>query len=187
MKKMIVRIAKSVTIALKAAIFAFKMSFRYGEPIDSILGYTDDLTRLPNRRALQRDMVNIGKPYSLIMIDIDNFKAINDANGHIFGDIILRRLAELLRKTVGAWGTTYRIGGDEFMAIVPTTQVASICESIRSQFRKEDSFTISQGVVECFNPAMTHDFLELADKAMYMSKAQGKDRITFFNPQPTFP
>lgn len=184
---MIERIAKSITIAVKAAIFGFKMSYRYGESIDSILGYTDDLTSLPNRRAFQRDIAAIDNPYSLIMIDIDNFKAINDTNGHRFGDIILRRLAELLRNSVGACGTTYRIGGDEFTAIVPTAQVASICESIRSQFRKEDSFTISQGVVECFDPAMSHDFLELADKAMYMSKAEGKDRVTILNLQPTFP
>jgi diguanylate cyclase (GGDEF)-like protein len=178
---MIARIAKSATIAVKAAIFGFEKSFRYGETIDSILGYIDDLTQLPNRRAFERDIVNIDRSNSLIMIDIDNFKSINDSKGHVFGDIILKRLAHIMRKSVGPHGTIYRLGGDEFIIVVTAVHVVSVCIGIRAQLRKEDSFTISQGVVGCLDRTKNRDVVDLADKALYASKTNGKNRITFCN------
>jgi diguanylate cyclase (GGDEF)-like protein len=178
---MILRIAKSITVAVKAAAYGFYKSLLDGETLDSILGYIDDLTRLPNRRAFNRDIASFEKFYSLIMIDIDDFKAINDRKGHLFGDLILRRIAELLRKSVGSSGTTYRFGGDEFLIVLPSVEVAAVCASIRAGFRDEDSFTVSLGVVASFKPSMLHDFLDLTGKAMYPAKTEGKEKIAFFS------
>lgn len=85
---MIRRITKSINIAVHVAILGFQKSYNRGETIDSILGYTDSLTRIPNRKAFERDRKYIDEKYSLIMIDIDDFKRINDDNGHLFGDKI---------------------------------------------------------------------------------------------------
>jgi diguanylate cyclase (GGDEF)-like protein len=178
---MVMRIAKSLIVATKAAMHGFYRSFRDGETFDSILGYTDDLTRLPNRRAFNRDIASFEKFYSLIMIEIDDFKAINEKKGRLFGDIILRRAAELLKRAVGGNGTSYRFGGDEFLIVVPSLEAASVSANIRSQFTDEDSFTVSQGVVPSFEPSMLHDFLDLADTAIYPPKIEGKEKVALFS------
>jgi diguanylate cyclase (GGDEF)-like protein len=180
-RSMILRLTKSITVAVKAAAYGFYKSLLDGETIDSILGYIDDLTRLPNRRAFNRDIASFEKFYSLIMVDIDDFKAINDRKGHLFGDLVLRRIAELLRKSVGPSGTIYRFGGDEFLIVLPSVEVATVCGNIRSSFNDEDSFSVSLGVVASFQPSMLHDFLDLTDKAMYPVKTEGKEKIAFLS------
>ena len=175
---MLRRITKSINIAVHVAILGFQKSFNRGETIDSILGYTDSLTRVPNRKAFERDRKNIDEKYSLIMIDIDDFKKINDNNGHLFGDKILKRLAKMLKGIVAPDGKVYRIGGDEFILIIPKSRVKSMCVAIRQNLRREDSFTISQGVVLSIQNGITDDTIQKADTAMYQSKARGKNRIT---------
>lgn len=175
---MIRRITTSINIAVHVAILGFQKSYNRGETIDSILGYTDFLTRIPNRKAFERDRKKIDERYSLIMIDIDDFKKINDNNGHLFGDKILKRLAKMLKELVSPDGRVYRIGGDEFILIIPKSRVKSMCIAIRQNLRREDSFTISQGVVLSIKNGVTEDTIQKADTAMYRSKARGKDRIT---------
>lgn len=172
------KIAKSATIAVQVAFLGFRKSYRLGETMDSILGYTDSLTQVPNRKAFQRDMKKVDNRYSLIMIDIDNFKSINDTNGHLYGDKVLQQLAEILQKAVDSDGKVYRIGGDEFVLIVRRFKVRSICDTIRNDVRREGSFTISQGVVLTLRRGFTDDYIRQADLAMYESKANGKDRVT---------
>ena len=175
---MIRRITKSINIAVNVAILGFKKSYERGETIDSILGYTDSLTKIPNRRAFERDKKNYDRGYSLVMLDIDNFKRINDTRGHLFGDKILKRLAKTLQNIVGSDGKVYRISGDEFVLIVPKFKVKSICTAIKSNVRREDSITISQGIVLSLENGITDDTIQKADTAMYKSKERGKDRIT---------
>lgn len=167
---------------MQVAVLGFEKSYKSCESKDSILGYIDTLTELPNRRAFDRDKESIDEHYSLIMIDIDNFKNINDTKGHLFGDNVLKRLAAVLAQVVEPGGKVYRFAGDEFVVIVPSLNVASICNAIRSNLRKEDSFTVSQGIVVGVNNQPIPQTLHQADVALYQSKAKGKDTITYAVP-----
>lgn len=172
------RITNSVSVAIKAAVISFEKAYRENEDLDSILGYTDNLTRIPNRKAFDRDKKLLKQNLALIFIDIDKFKDINDTKGHACGDIVLTRLAAILHRQAGAEGTPYRIGGDEFALIIPKHKAAAICEAIRNSIRREDTFTISQGVVFDPTPEAIDEQIHLADKALYKSKQDGRNRVT---------
>lgn len=177
---MIGRFAKSLNIALQAAVFGFKRSYFRGETIETILGFTDTLTDLPNKKAFERDVKGVDKRYSLVFIDIDDLKKINDANGHAFGDQVLKRLSGILHdEAIGVNGKVYRIAGDEFILIIPQSKVSLVCNTIRDNLRKEGSFTISQGVVSIINSDRIFEAINQADCAMYQAKAGGKDAICF--------
>ncbi len=175
---MLRRITQSITIAIKVAILGFEKSYRNGESLDSILGFIDPLTQIPNRKAFERDKNRINDNCSLVMIDIDNLKSINDNNGHLFGDRVLKRLANTLSRVVKPYGNAYRIGGDEFLLIVSQSAVEMVCKTIQNTIRKEDSYTISQGVVYAVQKGIPGKVITQADTALYQSKAKGKDKIT---------
>ena len=175
---MIVRIAKSITIAFQVALIGFEKSFFIGETKDSILGYIDCLTKLPNRKAFERDKEFVCKGFSLVMVDIDNLKTINDTRGHFIGDKIIQRLAAILSNEAGHLGRVYRYAGDEFVCIVPRDEVESFCRVIRDEAKMQDAFTISQGVILYLEEGMITDALVQADVTMYRSKKRGKDQIT---------
>jgi diguanylate cyclase (GGDEF)-like protein len=117
--------------------------------------------------------------FSLVFIDIDNFKNINDTKGHVFGDQVLKRLACILHEVIGLDGKVYRIAGDEFILIIPQSKIASVCNTIRDNVRKEGDFTISQGVVSINNSQCIFETINQADCAMYQAKTRGKDTICF--------
>lgn len=179
---MLSRITRSLNIAVQVAVVGFEKSFRQGETMDAILGFTDALTGLPNRKAFERDAEQVGDRYSLVLIDIDDFKKVNDTRGHLFGDRVLRRLASILNQAVGGEGRAYRIAGDEFVLIVRRNMVSLICAAVRDRVRREDGFTVSQGVVHLDNGPVTDETISLADCAMYQSKVRGKNAITFAGP-----
>ena len=176
---MIARIAKSVNIALQVARFGFEKSYYQNETIETILGFTDTLTDLPNRKAFERDIKDLDNRYSLVFIDIDNLKSINDTKGHACGDAVLKRLARVLQEAAGVEGKAYRIAGDEFILIDPKSKVVVVCNSVRDTVRKENSFTISQGAVPLLNGQETLEALLHADSAMYQAKAKGKDTTCY--------
>jgi diguanylate cyclase (GGDEF)-like protein len=180
------RVTKSIGIAVQTAIVGFRQAYSQGDTLDSIMGYVDTLTNIPNRRAYERDKSDYREGYALVLIDIDNFKLINDTKGHGFGDIILKRLATIITDAVGADGKAYRIGGDEFVAIVRLFYLEGFCARIKMCMRKEDSFTISQGVT----PLIAHDTsdaaMEIVDSALYYVKNNGKNGVCCFDvPQVT--
>ena len=175
---MIRRMTKSIAIALQVAKVGFEKSFFIGETKDSILGYIDCLTKLHNRKAFERDKEFLGKDFSLVLVDIDNLKAINDTQGHISGDKIIQRLASILTNEAGPLGRVYRYAGDEFVCLVPREEVESFCRAIRNEAKKQDAFTVSQGVILYLEQGMINDALVLADVTMYRSKKRGKDQIT---------
>lgn len=84
----------------------------------------------------------------------------------------------MLEQLVSPNGRVYRVGGDEFILIIPRSKVKSMCIAIRQNVRREDSFTISQGVVLSIGNGVTDDTMHNADIAMYRSKLRGKNRIT---------
>lgn len=156
----------------------------------------DPLTRLPNRRVLQREGDRCSKeagirriPFSIIMLDIDYFKKINDSWGHSFGDTVLARVADVIRQTVRRTDIAARYGGEEIVVLLPNTDIraaTAIAEKIRKDieatilmFEQESiRVTVSIGIACSHEP--TADFkhvLEAADKALYRAKAGGRNRV----------
>jgi two-component system cell cycle response regulator len=156
----------------------------------------DDLTRLFNRRhfysRLQEEFGRAGRhgqPLSLLFIDVDDFKRINDTYGHAIGDKVLKEIGQLLKSAARVSDVPARCGGDEFAMILPETSAAGAIESatrisemIRSCSIEElnqeklstsvGCATFSNGNVQSFD-----DLVKLADDAMYQSKAQGKGKV----------
>jgi diguanylate cyclase (GGDEF)-like protein len=123
---------------------------------------------------------------SLILIDIDNFKQINDRYGHRRGDQVLRALSTLIRKTARDLDICARYGGEEFALVLPQTgprEALQLAERLRrrveKQFRKDYRVTISAGVATCpLNAKSASALIEKADQALYRSKREGKNRTT---------
>ena len=157
------------------------------------LATRDDLTGLLNHRVfaerLREEWLRARRyrePLSLIMIDVDRFKAFNDAFGHLPGNIVLRQVAAVLRGEVRETDILARFGGEEFVAILPHTEGAEamdIAERIRAAVEAHGwdlrPVTVSAGVCE-LSEAMEDvaALIHCADLAMYRSKAKGRNRVT---------
>lgn len=153
--------------------------------------YTDTLTKIKNRRYLIESLameinsfISENKPLSICIIDIDNFKSINDNYGHIIGDEVLRNIAEIMQKNVRKSDTAGRFGGEEFMIIFPDTDIEKarlISERIRMaverhMFTKNIKLTISGGICECKGENI-EDLIHCADMNLYTAKKTGKNKI----------
>lgn len=154
---------------------------------------TDRLTGLANSRAfyIQTEAVmNLcrrdHRPVSLAYLDLDNFKHINDSLGHAQGDTVLRGVAEVLVSTLRASDILARIGGDEFVVLLPDTSAASardVLEKVRRRLEQAPplraySVTASIGVVSYDQaPADIDAMLKAADALMYSAKRAGKNNI----------
>lgn len=160
---------------------------------------TDDLTQIYNRRFINEKLpvdlyttsLNDGV-LSAMLIDIDEFKSINDANGHIMGDTVLQRAAQILKNnTRGTRDWVARYGGDEFLMVLPETDNKAafrIAETIRQQIQQEIfelrgsrvSLTISCGVstISETNELSATEFFEQLDKKLYEAKSKGKNTIS---------
>ena len=160
---------------------------------------TDALTGLLNRRAFDAEMVKatenaeLAQEYlSLLMIDIDNFKQVNDTHGHLVGDKVIRFIATQLSKNVKGRDIVARVGGEEFAILLPNTQLENariLAESIRNKIEKSQlkrmdnskslgSITISVGATCYLRSESTNDFFHRADKALYRSKHAGRNKVS---------
>jgi diguanylate cyclase len=159
----------------------------------------DGLTGLMNRRGFDMGIaaclsaadINPCGP-CLIMADIDNFKHVNDSYGHVFGDKVIRAVAEILKKNVKGRDTAARYGGEEFVVLLPGTPVEGarqLAESIRSMVEKvrikrgsDDwsaaKISISLGVAGFKPGESAAEFVARADVALYSSKNSGRNRVT---------
>ncbi len=157
---------------------------------------TDALTGLLNRYGLQRVMPReyaeaqrYGRPLSCLMIDLDNFKSINDTYGHPAGDIALQQIAEILIEAVRRSDTTCRYGGEEFLVLLPETNLdgaIALAEKIRetaasrtfgdSNARAFD-LTLSAGAAMLAETESGNDMIARADIALYHAKAKGRNRV----------
>lgn len=151
----------------------------------------DMLTGLFNRHKMDRilrDELSLrGRnpvPSSLILIDIDHFKMINDTWGHNVGDEVLTFFAQTLRSRVRSTDFCARWGGDEFLVLLPNTagkDAVRITEQIRRAVATANfpgrSFTVSLGVAECAEGMGLEDWLALTDRCLYWAKRQGRNRI----------
>jgi diguanylate cyclase (GGDEF)-like protein len=153
-----------------------------------IASLTDGLTGLYNRRKLMADLEArfpetdgpSGPPMALGILDLNGFKAYNDAFGHFAGDALLTRLGRRLRHDVGTRGEVYRLGGDEFCVIAPggTDAIDALSVDVAAALSERgDGFAIgtsSGWVVAPTEAATREEALRLADKRMYAEKAGGR-------------
>ncbi|MCM3225564.1 putative bifunctional diguanylate cyclase/phosphodiesterase [Terribacillus saccharophilus] len=158
------------------------------------LAYHDDLTKLPNRRLMQQQMQEYaekGTSFSILLIDYDLFKRINDIFGHSFGDKVLVETAARLERILDGKGTVNRVGGDEFLLIVPGETETLLAQYIVEQFRQpirlqdyEHVLQASIGIASFPEHAEDMDNLyKYADIAMYQTKENGGNNYTVFQPE----
>jgi diguanylate cyclase (GGDEF)-like protein/PAS domain S-box-containing protein len=166
------------------------------------LSITDGLSGLYNQRhfyeTLGKEMTRAqryGRPLSLIMIDIDNFKNFNDAYGHMEGDRVIERLGATIRRCSRRPDVACRYGGEEFVVLLPETtaeQAHIMAERMRVEFRAHPfrprpgetvHKTISIGIAQCENKEDPRSFLNRADTHMYEAKRGGKDQIRPLGPE----
>lgn len=161
------------------------------------LSLRDPLTALFNRRGFSERLIEelsrarrYGAPLSLMMVDIDHFKSINDQYGHAIGDVAIGHVARLLVRDRRVSDIVARYGGEEFVLLLPHTPLEgalTLAERLRYQIeqspyrsgRGEDRLTISLGV-GTYHPSMREpsDLVEAADRALYRSKQGGRNRVT---------
>ena len=155
--------------------------------------FTDHLTGLANRRRFERQLerevnrtLRLGHAFSLLMLDIDNFKRVNDNFGHNVGDEVIRRLGKVLREGTRGIDLAARIGGEEFAVLLVETKLErglEVAERLRLAIRNMDvasagMITASFGVAECPSGAETAtDILKAADRLLYEAKRSGRDQV----------
>jgi diguanylate cyclase (GGDEF)-like protein len=153
----------------------------------------DSLTGLSNRRhfmdAGNRELLlarRSGRPLSVVMLDLDHFKSVNDTYGHAVGDSVLKRFSAIALATLRNSDVIGRIGGEEFALLLremPPRDAAAVAEKLRAAVAADRSeglpgFTVSIGVsgVDA-SDASLDDVLRRADKALYAAKAGGRNRV----------
>jgi len=161
----------------------------------------DALTGIWNRRAileslereLNRANRNIQSPEatSIVLVDIDRFKSINDTFGHVAGDCVLKSVGDIIHKSLRSYDYVGRYGGEEFIIILPATapeQVKIIVERIRSNVEKTPvdigggrkiQITACLGVVTAGKSSDVEQLIKLADEAMYRAKSNGRNLCVF--------
>jgi diguanylate cyclase (GGDEF)-like protein len=161
-----------------------------------VLGLTDSLAAMPNRRALHFDYVRTpaGEERALALLDLDGFKSVNDQYGHFVGDRLIKECSTILADVCGTEARAYRLGGDEF-AILVTGPIAGnilegICHTLLGRLAKAiviDDRKISVGASVGLSRSngtdglSSSELLRRSDMAMYASKEGGKNRCTWFS------
>ena len=161
----------------------------------------DPLTGILNRRGFENSAKltfsnheTLSKGLCLLMVDIDQFKKINDTYGHLFGDKVIRAIANTLKSKVRGQDSVARLGGEEFALLLAETNLSgasTVAENIRQtiegcQIHRLDNqekiggITISIGIAEYIDGNSLVDLLGHADTALYVSKRQGRNRTTVY-------
>lgn len=162
---------------------------------------TDELTGLINRRELKRQAISLmaqseraNWPISLIMLDIDYFKRINDSLGHDAGDETLVELSRLLKKVARGSDVVARFGGEEFIILMPDTDVAAatvfterLHQAVKQTKIHGNTLTVSVGIATADSAQKKpdfHTFTKQADEAMYQAKSQGRNTTCAYEGPP---
>lgn len=150
----------------------------------------DSLTRLSNhasaRNVIRQALTNTDKKYALILFDLDNFKEANDRFGHLFGDEILKYVAQRVRQSIRDCDVAARVGGDEFLLFLEYSgSIEQLISRIFSALHGEEGgfqLRVSMGVALAPEHGRDYEFLfHQADQALYAAKRNGKDRYCFYN------
>jgi diguanylate cyclase (GGDEF)-like protein len=161
----------------------------------------DQLTGMLNRNALKVRVQELtqqssvtGEPIGLIVGDLDHFKKINDTHGHSVGDAVLKEVAYLMRKQLRAFDLAYRLGGEEFLILLPGSDLAQSAE-LAEQLRASISHSSVAGgvaVTMSFGVGASHSgerfdygkVFKMADAALYRAKGNGRDQVCLSEPLP---
>jgi diguanylate cyclase (GGDEF)-like protein len=151
----------------------------------------DGLTGLYNRRhfaSKAEQLLRSNKAMAVIFCDIDNFKKLNDTQGHHKADVVLKQVAEIIKEESSGIGSAGRYGGEELLACISTERVKPelVAESIRRRVEQETPVTISVGFSTSKESRAVQDMIKQADEAMYHSKMTGKNKVTPFKSMPAF-
>lgn len=159
------------------------------------LAYTDSLTELPNRllmsdifEKMRKNYERTGKTFAISIIDIDNFKNINDTKGHAFGDKVLQKLSKLFLQCLSSEDFICRFGGEEFLIFfaeeninIVCDKAKMICEKVKENDFYGEKVTVSIGV-SVFNDNYTMiENISFADEAMYAVKNTGKNKVLLYD------
>lgn len=176
---------------------------RRGEEFYHVLADRDPLTGLYNARVLSERIhraleraVRTGQPISMMMIDVDHLKALNDRFGHQAGDAALRHVANALRSGKGVADAAARWGGDEFVVLLEGADANAamrVAENVVTYLRNTPvvlgkaptTVTATIGVATANKPDPAVDLLVIADRALYAGKARGRNTIEQLSAQPT--
>ncbi|MCC6983452.1 MAG: PleD family two-component system response regulator [Bauldia sp.] len=161
------------------------------------MAMTDGLTGLHNRRYLERHLTSLvdqsltsGKPLSVLILDIDHFKSVNDTHGHDAGDDVLRAFTDRIRRSVRGIDLACRLGGEEFVVVMPDTdesRAMEVGERLREAVAAE-AFTVADGAALwvtasigvatlSFSSDTPQSMLKRADVALYRAKNEGRNRV----------
>jgi len=184
----------STAYTLVAIGFLASVLIEYQQHL-SHLATEDPLTRLLNRRGLE-DALQVslaqasrrGLPTAAVMVDIDHFKQVNDSFGHELGDQVIRQVADTIGRLSRATDVVARTGGEEFLLILPDTDLASarlLAERIRSTIGERPlvidgqriAITISAGVASVTGSTDLDELGQEADRALYLAKRSGRNRV----------
>ena len=146
--------------------------------------YNNKFFKTVSEMELDKAKRGIG-PLSLFMIDLDNFKKLNDTYGHLIGDLVLKRLGFILKKGTRKYDIVSRFGGEEFVILLPNTSIKRariVCDRLRANVQKDVklkkySVTLSGGLVEYKKGDSVKRMQVRADNALYKAKKLGKNRI----------
>lgn len=159
--------------------------------------HRDPLTQIGNRAAFDEALnkhisfnTRHKTDFSIMVIDIDHFKKVNDTFGHIAGDKVLKSVADTIQNTLRASDEVFRYGGEEFVVILGNTQqgganfiaerIRKSIEDLKVSLNKTISVTASIGIAATENVGDVNHTLELADKALYQAKESGRNRVIVY-------
>ncbi len=198
------RLAKDEVQTLNAAVGHLSLALRNAllfRQMKSMADH-DGLTRIANRRSFEERLEEEAQrhdryeqPLSLILMDLDHFKDVNDTFGHQAGDLVLRGMAALLVESLRGSDFPARYGGEEFAVILPHTpcdHAARLAERIRERVADHDfgqrqgqpvRMTVSAGVAALAPGARGSELVSLADQALYLAKEEGRNRVVLAGPE----
>jgi diguanylate cyclase len=186
--------ASIIATLLMTALFGFifAKNLQLQNELLTQLSIKDSLTGCGNRRALDKKLMELvvaqtRKPgkMSMIILDLDHFKSINDKYGHIIGDKILIRVVQIIEARIRVTDSLFRFGGEEFVILPVEDDLASankLAEQIRALIENNElapgsPATISLGVAEYMKGESCEDWLTRADKALYQAKQNGRNQV----------
>lgn len=178
---------------LCALVYPLRNALLYRRALET--AYKDPVTGVNNRLAFEQALareVDLSRrhdtPLSLLLLDIDHFKQVNDRYGHVFGDCVLRGVADVILGCTRGSDIVFRYGGEEFSLLLANTELAGahclaerVCEAVRGTPLLHDgvelSLTVSVGLAERLPEEGGQALVERADAALYRAKSAGRDRV----------
>ena len=194
-----------LSVYIFCSLFVYFYEFSLQEALATIqkqndqlfeLANVDALTNIYNRRRLNEALGEYSeshkqhnKQFSVVILDIDNFKKINDTYGHNVGDSVLKEVSELIRANIRAKDVLGRWGGEEFMLVLAETTVeeaALVAENLRAlldnhHFNSVGSVSASFGIASCVQQDNMEHLVNQADQALYTAKERGRNRVEVFD------